>query len=115
MHYFIAPRHALADIDRDFCESIIGLLCGAVFTKVPRRLLSRSLRGGHARRLSLIIIQAVTRMTHWLDRRVDMTSHALSYPVQCRQQEVSLQLNGGASITPCDYQVEGGQVHVHIV
>ena len=33
-----------------------------------------------------------------LARRVDMTSHALSYPVQFRQQEVSIQLNGGASI-----------------
>jgi len=35
-----------------------------------------------------------------LARRVDMTSHALSYPVNFRQQEVSIQLNGGGSINP---------------
>jgi hypothetical protein len=35
-----------------------------------------------------------------LARRVDMTSHALSYPVTFRQQEVAIQLGAGASITP---------------
>ena len=35
-----------------------------------------------------------------LARRVDMTSHALSYPVTFRQQEVAIQVAGGASITP---------------
>jgi hypothetical protein len=35
-----------------------------------------------------------------LARRVDMTTNVLSYPVQFRQQEVTIQLNGGASITP---------------
>lgn len=35
-----------------------------------------------------------------LARRVDMTSHALSYPVEFRQQEVTIQLNAGTSITP---------------
>ena len=35
-----------------------------------------------------------------LARRVDMTSHVLSYPVIFRQQEVALQVAAGASITP---------------
>jgi hypothetical protein len=35
-----------------------------------------------------------------LARREDMTSHALSYPVQFRQQEVTIQLGQGASLTP---------------
>ncbi len=35
-----------------------------------------------------------------LARRVDMTSHALSYPVQFRQQEVTIPLAAGASIDP---------------
>jgi len=35
-----------------------------------------------------------------LARRVDMTSHALAFPVTFRQQEATIQLNGGASITP---------------
>jgi hypothetical protein len=35
-----------------------------------------------------------------LARRIDMTSHALSFPITFRQQEVQIQLNGGASITP---------------
>ena len=33
-----------------------------------------------------------------LARRVDMTSHALSMPITFRQQEVSIQLNGGQSV-----------------
>lgn len=41
-----------------------------------------------------------------LARRVDMTSHALSYPVSFRQQEVAIQLNGGASITPSSAPVQ---------
>jgi hypothetical protein len=35
-----------------------------------------------------------------LARRLDMTSHALSYPVRFRQQEVAISLNQGGSITP---------------
>jgi len=34
-----------------------------------------------------------------LARRVDMTSHALSYPINFRQQEVQIQLNGGNTLT----------------
>lgn len=41
-----------------------------------------------------------------LARRVDMTSHALSYPVNFRQQEVAIQLNGGASLTPSSAGVQ---------
>ena len=41
-----------------------------------------------------------------LARRIDMTSHALSYPVNFRQQEVTIQLNGGASITPSSAGVQ---------
>jgi hypothetical protein len=40
-----------------------------------------------------------------LARRVDMTAHALSFPVNFRQQEVAIQLNGGASITPSSVTV----------
>lgn len=35
-----------------------------------------------------------------LARRVDMTSHALSYPINFRQQEVTIQLNGGQALAP---------------
>lgn len=40
-----------------------------------------------------------------LARRVDMTSHALSYPINFRQQEVTIQLNGGQSLNPGASQV----------
>ena len=39
-----------------------------------------------------------------LARRVDMTSHALSYPINFRQQEVLVQLNGGQPLNPGDFQ-----------
>ena len=35
-----------------------------------------------------------------LARRVDMTSHILSYPVNFRQQEIPIQVAGGASVSP---------------
>lgn len=35
-----------------------------------------------------------------LARRVDMTSHALSYPINFRQQEVQIQLAGGNTLAP---------------
>ena len=41
-----------------------------------------------------------------LARRVDMTSHALSYPVNFRQQEVAIQVGSGASITPSSAPVQ---------
>lgn len=37
-----------------------------------------------------------------LARRVDMTSNALSYPVNFRQQEVSIQVANGGTITPAN-------------
>lgn len=71
-------------------SKVFSISTGGSLSRVPTQLKSAKFQ------LQQVLLE---NQGDALARRVDMTSHALSFPINFRQQEVQIQLAGGSSIS----------------